>query len=173
MEKEIEIRFKIDADAVRDALRALGWEPTETNQLDRYFCASAYVKEGRTRESPFVVRIRESTSNSLAYKSFSGANGAWVELETGVSNAAVTAQILEKLDLAEYLVIRKRRQSARIGNIEANVDAIDGLGDFLELELISANEEEARAELFRFAEGLGLSAEQAVTKGYVQLMEAK
>lgn len=176
MNKEIEVRYRLsdgEKEAVFVALKRSGWVPVHTIQNDTYFCAKEYKDSGKTKDCPYVVRLRTSDRHStLTYKSFQGGGGSsWIELETGVENPEVLKQILVHLKQESYLEIKKDRLSGKIDNIEINLDTIEKLGNFAELEIITNEEESGREKLVSFAEQLGLSRNNAVTVGYVQLME--
>ena len=167
--------MKIDAlerAHVRTKLNTGGWEPVASSQIDVYFCAASFVEENRTKECPYIVRIRTQNDRAkIAYKSFTG-DGSWVEIESGVENPDAVKEILTRIGQRAYLTIRKARLSGHVGGIEVNLDEIDGLGTFIEMELVSSDVEAARAALLVCATELGLSTKNIVTEGYVQLMEA-
>ncbi|MEK7666019.1 MAG: class IV adenylate cyclase [Patescibacteria group bacterium] len=173
--REVEIRFRLDvSDRARmlTALTTKGWTPVASSQTDVYFCSASFVDEGRTKECPYVVRVRtQNGSGKVAYKSFTG-DGSWVEIESSVGDPLAMQDILAHIGQRAYLTICKNRMSGRIGDIEINVDDIDGLGTFVEMELLSPDVEAARATLCVHAKDLGLHTEHIVTEGYVQLIEA-
>ncbi len=174
--KEVEIRYRLSSEqqsSLLEALQRLGWSSEQSIQFDTYLCAKEYVDSGRTRECPYIVRVRVSDSSAkLAYKSFKGADGtSWVELEAKVESPETIMAILEHLGQVPYLEIHKTRLSGKIDGVEINLDEIDRLGKFVEFELVTDNEGAGRRQLVDLAARLGLSEDKVVTTGYVQLVE--
>lgn len=176
MKKEVEIRIKLDSttkEKVINNLKDLGWEPKSLSQKDVYYCAKEYYDENRTKECPYIVRIRTVGDRSeLAYKSFNGGDGSsWIELETEVEKPVTLSEILIHLEQKNYLTIDKHRLSGRLDSIEINIDNILNLGSFIELEVITDKETEGRNQLIDLTKKIGVNDKDITTKGYVQLME--
>lgn len=172
--REVEIRIALsegEKETLIANLENMGWQAKTSSQDDTYFCAQHFADEGKTKECPYVVRIRQQKKGcALTYKSFTG-DGSWMEIESGISDPAAMRAILEKLGQCAYLHIAKARQKGVVRNIEVNIDDIAGLGSFVEMEILSDDVPSGRAALLALAKELGLQEERVVTKGYVQLME--
>jgi adenylate cyclase class 2 len=178
MKKELEIRYHIEQRQKRGlifSLEKMGWIAETIIQEDIYFCAKEYVDSGKTKNCPYVLRIRKSNMDkTLTYKSFDGGDGSsWIEIETKVENHDSLKSILINLKQEPYLSIKKHRLSGHVGKIEINIDKIDDLGNFIELEIITDNESGGRKTLMEFSNTLGLSNKEIIKKGYVQLMESR
>ncbi len=177
--KEIEIRFQIDStmkDSIHNSLLQIGWVSREVmNQADTYFCAKYYMDNKITSDCPYVVRTRESEQcSTLTYKSFQGnTDGGWIEIESGVNDISAIKEILRNIGQIDYLLISKQRLSGMVDDIEVNIDYIDNLGLFVEMEIFDQNVNLGRRKLLSLAEKIGLSEENIETRGYVQLMEEK
>jgi predicted adenylyl cyclase CyaB len=178
--KEIEVRFRVTQREYNDILDILKQhnEVSESIQKDTYYCGKIYMDTNTTKDCPYVVRVRESNKkNSLTYKSFVEGGTTWIEEETEISNINSTNKILNHLGLVEYLSIDKHRITAKCissngEKIEVNLDKIDKLGDFIELEIIHDDTNFGKSELQRFiSEDLHCKGAKVVDKGYVQLME--
>lgn len=175
MQKENEIRFRISNEEkkrILSILQNLDWNPTIREEIDLYFCSKELFNEGKTQDSPYVVRIRKSKKgNTLAYKSFFGEK-SWIEIESGIEDADAVRKILENLGQAAYLEIVKKRQRGKVSNIEINIDDIKNLGHFIELEILKEEEKRGKEELIEFAtEKLNVPTASIIHEGYVQLME--
>jgi len=174
-QREVEIRFQLTPAQREDIMSELakkGWEPQEVTQHDTYFCHRSFLEVGKEEDCPYVVRIRETNHGAkLAYKSFTG-DGSWLEYETTIGNADQTVHILEGIDLKAYLSINKQRLVGTLKKMELNIDRIEGLGDFMELEVLTEQAEVGRELLVAFAKELGIAEDCIMTQGYVQLMEA-
>ncbi|USN89071.1 MAG: class IV adenylate cyclase [Candidatus Nomurabacteria bacterium] len=179
-QKEVEIRYQLRDEAeivqVRNALSKLHWVPCDpVRQEDFYFCNAALKDAGKTKESPFVLRVRSGGDEArLTYKSFNGAtDGSWIEIESSISNPDAMKSILAAIGLAEYVRIIKTRESGHIQDVELNLDHIEGLGSFVEMEVMTNDVEKGRRHLRSIAASLGIPDSQVVTVGYVQLVEDK
>lgn len=177
--KEVEIRFQIDStmeERIRSSLLQIGWVSGKImSQTDTYFCATYYMDNKITNDCPYVVRTRESEQGStLTYKSFQGnADGGWVEIESAVNDISAIKDILRNIGQVDYLLISKQRLSGTIDDVEVNIDYVENLGLFVEMEIFDQNVNLGRRKLLSLAEKIGLSEENIETRGYVQLMEEK
>ena len=70
-----------------------------------------------------------------------------MELETEVSDAEVLKNILIHLDFSPVASVMKTRKYMKCGRFTACLDQVEGLGDFLELEVIAEQESE-RKEIY-------------------------
>jgi predicted adenylyl cyclase CyaB len=71
-------------------------------------------------------------------------------------------------------VVRKRRLLYLVGRTRIHLDEVEGLGAFLELEVVLADgEEEAEGEVIarRLLADLGVRDEDRVAKAYIDLLE--
>lgn len=71
--------------------------------------------------------------------------------------------------------VRKQRMLFRVGRTRVHLDRVDGLGDFLELEVVLADGEPAEAgvrEAHTLMARLGIEASQLVEGAYVDLLHA-
>ena len=72
--------------------------------------------------------------------------------------------------------VRKRRLLYRLGRTRLHLDRVEGLGDFLELEVVLADEEPLHVgedEAKHLLKRLGLRPGQLVAKAYVDLLEER
>jgi adenylate cyclase class 2 len=175
---EVEIRYQLkdetESARVRNTLNANGWvlgKPVK--QEDIYFCDANLKHTGKTKDSQYVLRVRQTIGGAkLTYKSFEGStDGSWIEIESSISDPEAVQLMLSKIGLAEYMRITKIRESSKIGDVEVNLDKIQGLGVFIEMEVMSQDVQVGRDLLRDLAESLGIPRSQTVTQGYVQLME--
>lgn len=57
------------------------------------------------------------------------------ELETPVENCKTLLEIMGRIGFVEKLTVKKVRESYRLDDVIIEVDQVDGLGDFVEIEL--------------------------------------
>ncbi len=96
-----------------------------------------------------------------------------IEHETEVSDPSETEKIVEQLGFVQFCDLTKTRQKGTVGTIELCLDTVDGLGDFIEAEMMTADDADYQAvvgELWATLEEIGVSREDEVTEGYDVLM---
>jgi len=96
-----------------------------------------------------------------------------IEHETVVSDDKELAKIIEHLNFVPYSDLTKTRRKAMLGNIEVCVDHVDQLGNFIELEKLTAEDVDYTVvvkELWGIMESLGVSKTHEVTDGYDVLL---
>jgi len=74
----------------------------------------------------------------------------------------------------EKAVVRKIRHLYLVGRTRIHLDRVEGLGDFLELEVVLAGEDETgdgEAEAHVLMKQLGISRADLVPDAYVDLLE--
>lgn len=167
---EIELRAKIDPKVVEELLSRNKIQ-SESTQHDIYY------KFISTPENSWIVRIREENRiYTLTYKSQNQkSDGAWSEVEMEIEK--VSAQSLHHFFLQNgyniEVQISKRRVSYTDNGLTVNIDDIQGLGTFIEVELFAKKDEisNAHKKLSNYLEKIGVSSEDITKKGYVTLMK--
>jgi len=164
---EVELKFPLWGEAPTvpeivgrlEAIGAQGQPPRQQN--DHY-----YAHPGRDfAVTDEALRIREDgQSVRLTYKGplIDDVAKSRLELETGIESAEVAAGILEALGFRLVRVVSKQRRPFQLqwlgAQIEAVIDQVEGLGEFVELETISDldGHQAARDQLLDLAAELGL-----------------
>lgn len=98
------------------------------------------------------------------------------ELEMEVSDASTCYQILEGIGFYPLCPVHKLRQYYCKGQMTACVDQVDGLGEFLELEMIVDSESErenALAEIERILQILGYDKKETTRTSYLSMLQQK
>ena len=170
-------------------------EPIEAKLLACGFASGASVREEDTYFAPsgnvpteagFALRIRQVTDlatgnrqSLITYKGQRQSEDAMVrrELETGLGDANTMREILLALGYQPLPVrVKKERHVLTRGPVNACVDAVAGLGRFLELEIIlpdGAAPQEALATIDAILASLGHGREETVTTSYLKQLLAK
>ncbi len=78
------------------------------------------------------------------------------EEEVPVGSFETTLEILTLLGFVPSGTVEKERDIYTLGDIEICIDRVDGLGNFVELELKGTDRERIEKDLFRIAGELGL-----------------
>jgi adenylate cyclase class 2 len=143
----------------------------EKHQIDTYFEPESGINfEGK------YLRVREDLikkTNSLDFH-IARDDFATEEYETKIDNPGVAKRILEELKMKERCVVDKKRESFQKGNVTIEIDDVKGLGDFVEVEIISDDEENSQKEVMRILSEIGVNKEDVVSgAGYPDLIAEK
>ncbi|MGQ3327769.1 MULTISPECIES: class IV adenylate cyclase [Halorubrum] len=190
---EVEIKVPADVGVVRERLREAGAERVDARrQRDAYYDAPhrdfAETDEALRvrREVPLSDGIdgepRSSADSSaettkLTYKGprLDRESKTRVEHETAVDDGEAMAGVLSELGFDPAAVVEKRREFWSFEGFTVTLDAVDGVGEFVEIEreigdegAIEATRDEALAALDR----LGLDGDSQVRTSYLGLLLA-
>ncbi len=166
---EVEVKFRVDFEAIREKIEELGADLShEELQEDVYF-SLPYPRLLRVRNVPNLRRA------FLTYKEVKdpGRNEEFDELEVEVSSFGTTVEILRRLGFNEDVVVRKRRLVYKLGDVTFELNDVEGLGGFLDIEVISDDVSEAKGKIWEVAKALGLSEEDVEPRLYQELMKEK
>jgi adenylate cyclase class 2 len=194
---EVEIKVPADVDAVRDRLRDAGAERVDARrQRDEYYDAPhrdfAETDEAlrMRRETPLPDGIGSSDGTTaggdspvppettkLTYKGplLDEASKTRAEHETEVSDAAGAAGVLSGLGFEPAATVVKRREFWAFDGFTVTLDAVDGLGEFVEIERSVADEsaiEAVRDDALAALDRLGLDGDEQVRTSYLGLLLA-
>jgi len=169
---EVEIKVKADHKKALSILKKIGATKIKfENQSDTYF-AAPHRNFSKTDE---VLRIRSLEDQAvLTYKGpkLDGISKTREELETPVDG--VTAKrVLNALGFSEAGVVTKKREVFNVGEIIVCLDAVENLGQFLEVEIITNNEkfiETSRRKLFEFLKQFGFEEKDSIRKSYLEMI---
>lgn len=179
---EAEMKCKIqDKDAVFRKLLSLGFqEDFHVKETDTYFDN----EQGVIRNGDSALRIREtidlSDGKRLSMITFKGkkmdlTSMTRPEFETEVESADTMEAILNALGYrtVQPVVVKERTQYS-LERMHACLDTVDGLGDFLELEVMVETESERDDALIRMEdmlETLGFSLSDTTTTSYLSQLQ--
>lgn len=97
-----------------------------------------------------------------------------LELEVRIRREDVgnLLQVLRHLGFKESLVVKKRRRSFYLDGCTINVDDVEGLGSFLEVEVLSNGEGEDKAfnKIVEVLSALRLSGKKLIYKSYAEMI---
>ncbi|WP_297074202.1 class IV adenylate cyclase [Thermococcus sp.] len=166
---EVEVKFRVDFEKTKLKLESLGaFFVGEELQEDVYFSLPL----------PKLLRVRkiENLEKSfLTYKEIKdpGRNEEFDELEVEVSDFHTTVEILRRLGYMEDVTVRKRRLVYRLDGVTFELNDVEGLGGFLDIEVISEDVGEAKRKIWEVAKRLGLSEEDVEPRLYQELIREK
>lgn len=113
-----------------------------------------------------VLRIRRENGRNL-FTLKQGQELAKIERELEISDPKTLEEIISMLGFKRVVQLSKVRRKCRMGELEICADRVEGLGDFVEVEKITAEDSQAvQAELLKFLQGLGVDISKRETVGY-------
>ncbi len=163
---EVEVKFRVDFSAMKDKIESLGAVfVREELQEDVYFSLPL----------PKLLRVRKLENLGKAFLTYKeirdlGRNEEFDELEIEVSDFEATVEILKRLGFREDVIVRKRRLVYRLNGVTLELNDVEGLGGFLDVEVISDDVEEAKKKIWEVAKLLGLSEEDVEPRLYQELI---
>ncbi|MCL5008278.1 MAG: class IV adenylate cyclase [Candidatus Marsarchaeota archaeon] len=166
---EQEMKIPVESfDNVLEFLKQSGSFKGESRQHDVYFTDTTRYS---SHEGSFVMRIRRTESKAfMTFKGSTGRSGVYDECEIEVKDPDTAETMMKKLGFKPFLEITKHRVQYEFNGAEVNLDDVQGLGKFIEIEIIS--EGNADSELSEVAGRLGLDANTSIRVGYVtQLLQ--
>ena len=179
---EVEIKLPIE-----------DWESMITSLKKMGFVKGGFVREedayfdndsGQIRKNGEALRVRRITDlltnqeeTVITYKGrkMDQVSMSRKELETGVKDADVCIGIFEALGF--HVVppkVVKTRQEYTFDQIHACMDTVENLGNFLELELVIAEEEGKEAalqEIEKVLQRLGYALKDTVRNSYLSMLQ--
>ena len=170
MARNIEIKARLaDIDATLALARPLAdGEPQLIAQDDTFFNAA----KGRLK-----LRAFADGRGELIYYERPDQAGPKTSFYV-LSPTASPDTLREALTLAHGQIgrVRKLRTLLLAGRTRIHLDRVEGLGDFMELEVVLADDDAMQdgvAEAHALMEQLGISADQLIDVAYLDLLQAK
>ncbi|ASJ01061.1 class IV adenylate cyclase [Thermococcus gorgonarius] len=166
---EIEIKFRVNFDETREKIESLGASfVREEVQEDLYF----------SLPYPNLLRVRRIKNLGRAFITYKyirdpGKNEEFEEIEVEVSNFEKTVEILKRLGFREDVWVRKKRLVYRLDGITFELNEVEGLGSFLDIEVIEDDVDKAKEIIWETARKLGLSEEDVEPRLYQELIKGR
>ena len=181
---EVEVKVRADHDAVRERLADAGAERVErVRQTDTYYDAPhrdfAETDEALRlrRESDADAdegRAAAEAATRVTYKGplVEDESKTREEFETGVGDGETTHEVLSRLGFAPAATVEKERERYAIDGYTVTLDAVEGLGEFVEVEREAreADVEETRAGAFEVLRSLGLDPDDGIRTSYLGML---
>ncbi|NPA47563.1 MAG: class IV adenylate cyclase [Thermococci archaeon] len=163
---EIEVKFRVDFEAMRRKIEELGAGfVREEIQEDVYFNVPL----------PNLLRVRKVENLGKAFLTYKliedpGRNEEFDEIEVEVSDFDDTVEILRRLGYKEDVIVRKRRLVYKLGRVTFELSDVEGLGGFLDIEVMGDDVSEAKELIWETASRLGLGREDVEPRLYRELL---
>lgn len=169
---EIEIRARVnDVSKIKASLQA------ETKFIETSNENDLYLRHKGDVERLIVLRIRRKENGALlTFKGKAkGDDTAWPDVDLPLSRPDDLEHLLLESGYVEVVRILKHRSTYRMNDFEINLDEIDDLGIFIEIEGHGTEEEREKVErdITQFLTDRGIQQSDIIRKGYVKLMLEK
>lgn len=168
--KEVEIKIKIEnPEKVRKILEDYGCVFSEPITQQDVVYVPEHITTLPTPIGVNVLRIRHQQNKTiLTLKRRESANMlSKLEHELEISDAGQMETIIKLLGFNQISDITKTRCKCKINGYEICLDDVKGLGQFLEMEkLTDENEDETQAAMIQFLLSLNIDTEQRMDVGY-------
>jgi adenylate cyclase class 2 len=170
---EVETKFVSPGnDRVEETLRDLDAKLLSDEEAEDVYFGHPCRDFGKTDET---LRLRKKEGGSeLTYK------GPRMKIENAKAREELTLKlddplgaqrIVERLGFSEFIVIKKRRRTYVYDKVLVAVDVVEGLGEFVELEVITEEPNRATTLIEELRNRLGLKTVEHNT--YLELMLAE
>lgn len=169
---ELEVKARTSARGTAlDRLAAAGGQHLATVRQEDVVFATRLSDVTDPRPGTRILRLRQEAGTCvLTIKQHRHSELDCEEHQVRVENVADATAVIDALGYREVVRVHKIRELARLGRYNVCIDTVDGLGDFVEIELLTpgaATEVEAselEVLLAQLADGV------RVFKGYDRLL---
>lgn len=174
--REIEIKARVKDE--QTILRSIAKRGIKLGAAKKHHDV-VFCKPGQRDYEPDSIwlRIRTEDDHKVVWtlKKDTGRQLDSIEHEVIVDDGEELETMLRLMGMELYSDLTKTRQKAKYGEIEICFDKVDGLGVFIEAEMLvpnNADGEETRRELWDFFAELGVERGDEETLGYDVLLKA-
>jgi adenylate cyclase class 2 len=176
---EVEIKLRVDnRDELIRRLISSGFTQKEiVCETDTYYTSEFH--DMLKRDEALRIRTIEdlNTGERLSVITYKGAKLDKIsmtrrEYETSIGDAEIGKRILEGIGFTAVPEVEKIRTEFVLNDMTACVDQVTGLGDFLEIEILTEDgmQENALERIREVLEQLGLSMENTTRRSYLSML---
>lgn len=167
---EIEVKARADHLPVKEQLSVMGAVFVGVqHHCDTYFNAP----DRDFAKTDEALRIRSVDGRSvMTYKGkkLDTLSKTREEFETPV-DGGTTRSILLALGFYESGIVKKTREVYRFENMTICLDKVEGLGEFMEVEIVAeSNIETHRKQIFSFLANFGIREEDSIRTSYLEMV---
>ncbi|MFC1801810.1 class IV adenylate cyclase [Nanoarchaeota archaeon] len=169
---EIEIGARINFEEIEEKLIALGARRKREEKQTDTFCRLAHRDLGRHE----VVRLRERGGEAeITYKEPVEKSGGVIARQEVSFKASIKEgkMFLRALGAKPWIIVNKNRQIYKFKDFNIGLDCVEGLGDFIEVELVGLNKMIARKRILCLIEKLGIEECSLMEKPYYLMLLEK
>lgn len=176
---EVEMKVRADHESVIPELDAAGASLRKSvEQIDVYF--DAPHRDFAARDEALRLRKEITAGETTAVLTYKGPrmdsdSKTRAEHETTVGSPTALREALSALGFAPAATVEKTRDRYALGEFTISLDAVEGLGEFVEVEMTVTAEaiEQAQGEVASTLETLGLDPGDQITTSYLELLQGE
>ncbi len=163
---EVEAKFRLK-EGVLEKIEGIARLYEDKEEIDVYL-SHPCRDFAKTDEA---LRIRQEKRIKVTYKGpkIDAETKSREEVNVEVSSFNETLRLFEFLGFKKFRTVKKRRKIYRLEGAIICVDSVEGLGDFIEIEVEGGLEK--KEEIFRIAGMLGYSRDESIRLSYLELLE--
>ncbi|MEM2727073.1 MAG: class IV adenylate cyclase [Archaeoglobaceae archaeon] len=163
---EVEAKFRLKP-GVEEKIRKIANFVEEKDEFDVYL-SHPCRDFARTDEA---LRIRIDKKIKLTYKGpkVDSETKSREEVNVEVKSFEETLKLFEFLGFKKFRTVKKRRKIFKLEKAIICVDSVEGLGDFIEIEVEGGLEN--KEEIFEIAKILGYSKAESIRLSYLEMLE--
>ncbi|KAB1196154.1 MULTISPECIES: class IV adenylate cyclase [Haloferax] len=177
---EVEVKVRADHEVVRERLEAEGaTQVNRVTQVDTYYDAphkdfAATDEALRLRhESRYESGTVVAEETNVTYKGplVDESSKTRREYETGVDDGETMGEIFTAVGFDPAATVEKQRERFVLDEHTISLDAVSGLGEFVEVEIeVESGVDEAREGVFSVLETLGLDPDDQIRTSYLGML---
>jgi adenylate cyclase class 2 len=182
---EVEVKARVESkEKLAKKIESLGGRFTrEVEQEDIYFVHPC--RNLRERDEALRLR-REGEKCILTFKGRRVGKEAKMreEVEVRVDDFEAMKNIFSQLGFEKFFTIRKSRKDFSLDGATISLDSVEGLGEFVEIEIVVPSMEkdvvedanrmlELKKKLLAIAERLEVPTERLTTESYLEMLASK
>ncbi|AAL80987.1 CYTH domain-containing protein [Pyrococcus furiosus DSM 3638] len=162
---EVEIKFKIKLEDFLHTLNTFNPEFVRYEEQE-----DVYFEVPR----PKLLRIRGVHNLKKYYLTFKEIldenNEEFYEVEFEIGDFEKAVEVFKRLGFKIQATIKKKRWVYKLNGVTLEVNRVEGIGDFVDIEVISDSPEEAKEKIWEVAKMLGLKEEDVEPRLYLELI---
>lgn len=167
MGMEVEVKFRLK-EGVAEKVEEIAEFIIEKEEIDLYFnhpCRDFKLSDEALRVRKDIEGIK------MTYKGpkVDSETKSREEVNLKIEDLETAVQLLKKLGFIPVREVRKKRKIFKFGNAIICLDSVEGLGNFIEIEIEGGIED--KNLLFRIAKKLGYSREESIRESYLEMLE--
>ncbi|MEM4279968.1 MAG: class IV adenylate cyclase [Archaeoglobaceae archaeon] len=164
---EVEAKFRLK-EGVLEKIERIAKFVEEKEEFDLYF--NHPCRDFAKTDEALRLRIEKRVKMTYKGPKVDSETKTREEINVLVDSFENTVKLLESLGFKRFRTVKKTRKIFSIGNAIVCVDHVEGLGNFIEIEVGNLAEKE---KIFQIAESLGYSREESIRASYLELILEK
>lgn len=163
---EVEAKFRMK-EGVENKIKEIASLVEEKEEFDLYL--NHPCRDFAKTDEALRIRIEKKVKVTYKGPKVDKETKSREEVNLEVNSFESALKLFEFLGFEKFRAVRKRRRIYRLEGAIICVDSVEGLGDFIEIEVEGGLEK--KEEIFRIADMLGYSKAESIRLSYLELLE--